>query len=289
MSADDTNGAIQELETLIEIYNNANELQFAFEAAWNEAVHYPLLRLALRAFPDVKLHNVYVNLSPLVLSHVHTDIYTSTRAGICSDPKHGNHREKLESKMVDYTVNLLPRTEAIADHIHKLVINQPSNLQTVNQTMYSLVDRLPCAISIETKIASAGDGLAQLGIWSLAYFSRLRDLRLQCATRHPRRQPSSTSTSSVPGKEKNMISHPLIIITSDKWVLHIAVDCEDRIDVLGHVALGDTASWLGMYKLMKSLRALARWADGRMRQWFEAEVLGMRERAEDSSEGEPGT
>jgi len=47
MPADDTSGAIQELETLIEIYNNANELQFAFEAAWNEAVHYPLLRLAL--------------------------------------------------------------------------------------------------------------------------------------------------------------------------------------------------------------------------------------------------
>lgn len=32
MPAHDTSGAIQELETLIEIYNNANELQFAFEA-----------------------------------------------------------------------------------------------------------------------------------------------------------------------------------------------------------------------------------------------------------------
>lgn len=80
-----------------------------------------------------------------------------------------------------------------------------------------------------------------------------------------------------------MISHPLVIVTSDEWVLHIAVDRGDRIDILGRVRLGDTDSWLGMYKLMKSLRALARWADGRMREWFEAEVLGMSEKAEDSS------
>lgn len=217
-----------------------------------------------------------------------TDIHPSTKAAICSDliPKHGNRLEKLGSKMVDYTINLLPRTDTIGNHIHNLVINQPFNLQTVNQTMYSLVDCLPCAISIETKLAGAGDGLVQLGIWSLAYFSRLRDLRQQCATRQPRRQPppsSPSSPSSVPEKEKDMISHPLVIVTSDEWVLHIAVDRGDRIDILGRVRLGDTDSWLGMYKLMKSLRALARWADGRMREWFEAEVLGMSEKAEDSS------
>ncbi|KAJ9624476.1 hypothetical protein H2203_005211 [Taxawa tesnikishii (nom. ined.)] len=243
-AGENDNGDERELEALTEIYNNAKDMDLCFEAAWNEAVHYPLLRLALKPFSKLKVHNV-------------------TRAPICPAfmPRYGDGIEQLESKMVDYTINLLPRTEVIGQSTRNIIVHQPPNLRTVNQTLYPPVDSLPCAISIETKVsgAGAGDGAAQLGVWSSVYFARLSALLY---TEQGRR---------------TVTSHPLIVVTSDEWKLHIAVDCRDHIQILKERRLRDTVSWLGMYRLLASLRALAVWADGDMRTWFEDEVLGIRE------------
>ncbi|KAJ9624509.1 hypothetical protein H2203_005244 [Taxawa tesnikishii (nom. ined.)] len=108
------NGAERELEALTEIYNNAKDMDLCFEAAWNEAVHYPLLRLALKPFSKLKVHNDESAYLP--------GIYPEIRRGI----------EQLESKMVDYTVNLLPRTEVIGQSIRNIIVHQPPNLRTVN-------------------------------------------------------------------------------------------------------------------------------------------------------------
>src|SRR2546423_13916049 len=60
----------------------------------------------------------------------------------------------LKSKLVDYTINILPNEEM--DSVIRLLLqSQPVDLQTINQTMYSPVRCQPIAISIETKMPNA--------------------------------------------------------------------------------------------------------------------------------------
>ena len=199
------------------------------------------------------------------------------RSGIIADPLHrsranvhpllipkdyfGNSLEiETGSKNVDYTINLLPHSPKNANAVDQLLRRQSEDWRTVNQIDYAQVSDKPCAVSI---VAKATGGLWEAGIWTTAHFERPRML---CHRRH------DGSTASDPAL--TMISHPVIIINSSRtWELYIAVDKGKEIVIPQVMLLGDTGTWASMYKLLKSLRAIARWSDGTMREWFSKLVM----------------
>lgn len=77
--------------------------------------------------------------------------------------------------MVDYSINLTPN-EKMDNQVRQKLQSQPHDLQTINQTMYGPVRYRPIAISIETKTPNTSEQEArtQLGMWTAAYFNRLR-------------------------------------------------------------------------------------------------------------------
>ena len=115
----------------------------------------------------------------------------------------------LQSKIVDYTINLLPNDE-MEDMILRLLESQPYDLQTINQTMCNHVRYLPIAISIETKTPDTSEQEAkiQLGMWAAAYFNRLRMF--------------SHENTVLP-------TLPLLYVSGNWWYLHFACDRARRI------------------------------------------------------------
>lgn len=67
-------------------------------------------------------------------------------------------------------------------------------------------------------------------------------------------------------------------IKEDAWQLYVAFDatCPGEKKVItfaGAVAIGDTKTEQGAFKLLHVLSGLAHWADTKYRLWFEREVL----------------
>ena len=179
----------------------------------------------------------------------------------------------LNSKMVDYSISLVPNQD-MHDAIIRLLKNEAYELQTINQTRSDPLRFRPIAISIETKKASlAGQGARiQLGMWVAAHFNRIRAL-----------------------KDESLImpTLPLISVAGAEWHLHFARDCDKQIvsysgnpstlavfatylllqEIIGDLHLGDTRSLLGCYKLLAGLRCLCGWVTTKFKDWFEGNVL----------------
>lgn len=83
--------------------------------------------------------------------------------------------DTFQSKMVDFTVNLVP-DDKMYEKILLMTQDLPYSLRTINQTSYDPVRFQPIAISIETKTPNApeGDAMIQLGMWVAAHFKRIR-------------------------------------------------------------------------------------------------------------------
>jgi len=195
---------LRELEELDEIRDASRmcALHFFAEAAWNEEVHCPVLRLALKGYGSVVYRNVY---GRRMLYLVQRLILSSTTARVLPSlvPRHGSG-DILQSKIVDYTINLQPDDE-MKHLIVGLLRSQPYALQTINQTMQGPVRYLPIAISIETKTPgeSEEDAMIQLAMWAAAHFNRLRML-------------SRENTVS--------LTLPLLYVRGAEWSLRFACD-----------------------------------------------------------------
>jgi hypothetical protein len=176
----------------------------------------------------------------------------------------------LGLKLVNYTINLLP-DKKIDSVIRLLLQNQPANLETINQTMYNPVRCQPIAISIETKTPDAPeqDAEVQLGVWVAAHFNRLRMLSQE--------DPVS-------------LTLPLLYVSGAQWFLLFASDSAEQIvcyfliclacqlltfqqELLGKLLIGDTATAVGCYKLLATLRCLCGWVTTTFKEWFELKVL----------------
>src|SRR5256714_1256974 len=176
----------------------------------------------------------------------------------------------LQSKIVDYTINLQPNNE-MRGMILRLLEGQPFGLRTINQTMCDHVRYLPIAISIEAKTpdASAQEAKIQLGMWVAAHFNRLRTL-----------------------SHENVVlpTLPLLYVSGKWWYLLFACDRAQHIvcssstylicqvltfwqELLGELLIGDTNSVVGCYKLLAALRCLAGWVTTTFKEWLELEVL----------------
>jgi hypothetical protein len=115
----------------------------------------------------------------------------------------------LGSKLVDYTINLLP-DKKMDSVIRLLLQSQPDDLETINQTMYDPVRCQPIAISIETKTpdGSEQDAMVQLGVWVAAHFNRLRMLSHE--------DPVS-------------LTLPLLYVSGAEWFLLFASDSAEQV------------------------------------------------------------
>jgi hypothetical protein len=196
----------------------------------------------------------------------------STTASIVKSlmPRHISG-DVFKSKMIDFTINLIPNGET-DDLIRRLLRYQPPDLQTINQTAYSPVRFEPIAISIETKTpdASQGEAKMQLGVWVAAHFNRLRMLSHE--------DPVS-------------LTLPLLYVSGTQWFLLFACDSAQQIvccfliclacqlltfqqELLGKLFVGDTDTIVGCYKLLVTLRCLCGWVTTTFKDWFKLKVLG---------------
>lgn len=165
---------LRELEELNEILDESQKCTEKYfpEAAWNEVVHYPTLKLALKSFAGVEYLNVYDRRRSLILYLVQRLMLSSTTARVAPSlvPRHANG-DNLQSKIVDYTINLLANDE-MEDMILRLLESQPYDLRTINQTMCDHVRYLPIAISIETKTPDTSEQEAKIQLGMSQIFKR---------------------------------------------------------------------------------------------------------------------
>jgi len=184
------------------------------EAAWNSAIHYPLLRLATAHMDSVTVQDI-------------------TRASISSkcspDGKEfgDSNGSKLalppSTKMVDYALTLsapssLPKTSGPRGPVHpwmdfvgrQSVIN-PSMPSSFNHTEYSPLRYSPAGLFVETKVdmGSQIEGRTQLGVWVAAWFKRVNAFRLSKPVPPP--------------------VLPVLLVHNESWDLYFAVDRDSWI------------------------------------------------------------
>ncbi|RYP25555.1 hypothetical protein DL767_008342 [Monosporascus sp. MG133] len=252
------------------------------EPSWNSEVHSPLFRLALADIGNVRYFNMSVLPYPgpprFLLIFIRTayalamclsnfSIICSSRATI--SPAFVSLDDNLQSKLVDYSINLDPKPGSRADAaIRDTLRAQHHAARTLTPTMYPPVRMRPQAVAIETKTdKSSSEPLAQLCTWAGATFRRTRQLMI-------------TVTAEIGVGQKDIdavpiITHPLVQACGHDWKLWYARDTPDEMVVHGPFAIGSTGSLLDTYKLVRSIRALGEWTAGPFRQWLEARVLGL--------------
>lgn len=237
------------------------------EAAWNTMVHAPLLHLALDR-PEY--------------AHVGWEVITTAQITKPFVPPMGDSAptEFADKKMVDLAMVLEPvvdndskrkkeakqqvagqdhaaseqRFRRLAHAIQRVVSSQPHDKQTINQSLYTALLNWPIGISIETKANAASDaGRVQLAIWTAAWHERMRDIMM---------------TAGKWSSDTRLITMPLLLIVDHTWLLSFACDRGDRLEVVGEMAVGETASVKGLYTLVVVLRELAAWMQGPFAEWM---------------------
>ena len=181
------------------------------EAAWNGAIHCPLLRLATAHIDHVTVE----------------DITRATISPKCSpDGKefgYGNGgRATLASgtKMVDYALVLSaptsfpslsrafggPLGHAWLDFVGRQHAINPGMPSSFNQTEYPPLRYSPAGLFVETKVdsGSQNEGRTQLGMWVAAWFKRVNAFHLSEPVRPP--------------------VVPVLLVYNETWDLYFAAD-----------------------------------------------------------------
>lgn len=227
---------------VVEVNDAALECQeeYVAEAGWNSAVHYPVLKLALRGFWEAQGIRCY-------------DVSSARISDSSLLPSIAANATNMQSKKVDYALVIKPDVSLAARIKRKL--NTPPAKLSINHTAAQYISFKPMAISMETKCGAVGEDEAhlQLGTWAHAHFARLLQL--------------------VP-KGTKMPMLPLVKIQCHEWKLMIAEQIEDnKIVIWTQEALGGTQKVSEIYKLVAGIRRLARWIDEVYRVWFVDNVL----------------
>jgi hypothetical protein len=253
--------ALHELDFLRDIVNTAQDCKdyTRAEVSWNLQVHQPLLQHALAGHPTVQ---VEPSLTARILSPFSP--VTSGRGG----------GSVIENKMIDFCLTLwlndgkphrmldernakaapadLKLISAIADKVW----SQPSDAQSVNQTGYPPLQFAPIACNIETKTSNVQqDGELQLSVWTAGWYQRMNILVPERIAQH------------------GIITLPLLYIIGHDWKLSFACWRENRIQIMGPLALGDTTTLLGSYTIVAVLRQIGDWITTVYRDWIEKMFL----------------
>lgn len=202
-------------------------MEDASEVAWNARVHGPLLELAT-ALPcsdnsddddddvDTVLRlsqNAPVSFWDITVARPHRALLTRNSNG-----------DALEAKMVDFCLAL--SDEDIQDRAVKTLQTELSSsdtsvIRSINHTEYTPLSYRPIAVNIETKASDgfAQEGRAQLAIWAVAHFERLRGL-----------MRSRSGRDGIEDTELVVpIGLPMLLISGGTWMLLFAVDRFDCI------------------------------------------------------------
>lgn len=252
----------------------------ANEPSWGERVWCRILECAIEHTPDVSWHNITTALidkdfqppkaaskKSRRVSGDHTcSAATSDISGLSTVSCSTVNGSRLSHK-VDYAISIIPKRNTAAA-IRDIVLhyNETGHPATINQTLlYELLES-PIAIAIEGKTPEDTGGpkvIQQLSTWIAAWHRRMRCLQ---------------SDEMIQGTGRDPLKYVLLIkIHGRDWWLYVAVDDIESNQICvsdGAGLLGSTASLYTTYKLLASLRALMKWADGPYRAWWN-ELLGV--------------
>ncbi|KAI3322308.1 hypothetical protein HD806DRAFT_501668 [Xylariaceae sp. AK1471] len=233
------------------------------EPAWNDAVHHPLLKLAVRHSADVAVENV-------------------TRANIARSfipPANGYVQLPLNGKMIDYALVLRPpgdsggtaaaddddddRNGSLCRRISRFV--DQLSPRTFNQSTYSPLCLCPTGVFVETKVElkKHPEGQVQLGIWLASWFLRIELFPPPSPPGQPQGQQRVSAVPSV---------LPVLIVVADSWELWFASRGEMGFEVCGPLDIGSTKNMEECYRLLAALRVLVSWMSLDFREWVEGIV-----------------
>ncbi|KPM44076.1 hypothetical protein AK830_g2421 [Neonectria ditissima] len=229
------------------------------EAEWNHAVHSAVLRLALGSEDDE------VGVRYITNAEIDSRYVPQLASGLTAS-----------SKMIDYALFIGDGHEpsshenAAPSESHSTLSRDISNLVTnssdsINHIPYPALRHRPIGISIETKTISRTEEEArvQLGIWAASQMNRIRHLGLEYDT-------------DFDGILQQMV-FPLLYVNSSQWSVLFARPFlqlrqgrtrDIKIVIYRGINLGDTASLVGTYQLLRALRILRNWADVIFRGWW---------------------
>ncbi|KAH8656461.1 hypothetical protein BGZ61DRAFT_372283 [Ilyonectria robusta] len=205
------------------------------ESSWNMDVHAPLLSWVFRQ-----------KRSRLV------DYRYCTSAQILREFKPRN----APSKNVDFCVIIRPEEDSPAyEAIEDLCrLGRPG--LAINHTEWGNFDKDPIAISIETKRHAENwdNAILQMGTWHSAQWRSLVWGRSQQPVRH---------IDFLPG----------IIIQGHSWLFVATIFKNNKARLYHSVAIGDTKTKFGIYKLTISLQCLQGWVEETYWPAFKADIL----------------
>lgn len=247
---------------LLRIQRAAQECQndTTSEPEWNAEVHSRLLRVALEptrtTTSGVWYRNVTVDRvrDPTLLPTIPASI---TRLAT-----------KMQSKMIDYVLMLEPDPKMHLDIVQMLSKGlAPLDRLSVNHIGSDSLRYKPIAVSIETKRAAIHEDAAhiQLSLWVAAHFAKLRRL--------------ASLSSKQPLAEPKLPILPLIIVQGHVWKLLVAhfvlssSTAPSSIIILRDIPIGTTASILGCFMAIASLRRLMVWVNHDFQEWWKT-ILG---------------
>ncbi|KAH7146734.1 hypothetical protein B0J13DRAFT_442303 [Dactylonectria estremocensis] len=166
--------------------------------------------------------------------------------------------------MVDYGIVLHPEDGDPLDlSIRRALAHLPVHSHHLNQTAYDPLRFATNAVSIETKTGTNGlqEARLQVGIWIAAWYTRMQQLlqhtRAQQEDRQGKEKDQEGGESS--SKTEILIPVPVIIVIQHEWKLFFACDRGKKIDIIGHVSIGDTKSLDGLFIIIAVIRRLATW------------------------------
>ncbi|KAI0407392.1 hypothetical protein F4802DRAFT_553545 [Xylaria palmicola] len=250
----------RELQDIVTSSNHFIEDPHA-EPAWNDAVHHPLLKLAVRHSTTVAVENV-------------------TRANIARpfiSPANSYVQLPLNGKMIDYALVLRPpgdsggtaaddddRDGSLCKRISRFV--DQLSPRTFNQSTYSPLCLCPTGVFVETKVElkKHPEGQVQLGIWLASWFLRIE---LFPPTPLP---PGQQQGQQRVGARPSVL--PVLIVVADSWELWFASQGEADFEVSGPLDIGSTKNMEECYRLLAALRALVSWVALDFREWVEGIV-----------------
>ncbi|KAH6973818.1 hypothetical protein BKA56DRAFT_620018 [Ilyonectria sp. MPI-CAGE-AT-0026] len=164
-------------------------------------------------------------------------------------------------RMVDYGIALHPQDGDPLDlSIRRALAHLPVHSHHLNQTAYGPIRFAANAVSIETKTGANGlqEARLQVGIWIAA---------TQQEDRQGKENDQDGGESS--RKTELLIPVPIIIVIEHEWKLFFACDCGNKIEIIGHVSIGDTMSLDGLFIIVAVIRRLATWIQNDFRTWLE--------------------
>lgn len=281
--------ARQEFERLMKVLGRAgqSQAQSRSEIAWNNLVHTPVLDIVFgadipdRHSPTWDPTKVHVRYEPVMDACIVGDSipFLRSKVGQPSEPACSysldsqRYGSSVLSGQSNVSVSMVRSSGAKVDYVLAIECHESSRLRKtifeltnrnedplphVNQTAYKPLRYSPIAVPIEAKISiSATDPLIQLGIWTVAWYQRMYDLR---------------EARVGAGPKPRLVSVPILQVVGHHWQAYFCCDAGTSLQVYGPVSIGSTEDVASFYVLLSSLTAIKTWITetfhGSIAAWF---------------------